>query len=117
MPKIPGEASVADVEKVLEAVDRSVYVYVGDERDEGWTAAEAAAGELAGLQIFLVGEADRESVAKWVEVDPLLEENPVDEPCGIVFGYGDEPWVFLSWDQAQNAKRVLKWLRRAEKET
>jgi hypothetical protein len=117
MPKIPGDASVQDVEKALEAIDESVYVYVGDERDEGWTAAEAAAEVLAGLRVFLVADAERDALARWLEAEPLSEENPVDEPCGIVFGYGEEPWVLLSWDQAQNAKKVLKWLRRAEQET
>jgi hypothetical protein len=117
MPKIPAEASVADVDLALEAIDESVYLYIGDEHDEGWAAAEAAAGALAGLQIFLIAEADRDQVAHWIEVEPLLDENPVDEPSGVLFGYGEEPWVFLSWDQAQSAKKLLKWLRRAEQET
>ncbi len=117
MPKIPGEATLENVEEALEAIDQSVYIYIGDEHDEGWTAAQAAAGALAGLKIFCLAEADRDLISKWVEADPVCEDNPVDEPCGTVFGYGEVPWVFLSWDQAQSSKKLLKWLRRAEQET
>ncbi len=117
MTKIPDEATLEDVEEALEAIDESVYIYVGEEEDEGWAAAQAAAGALVGLRTFRIAENDRDLIAHWIETEPVSEENPVDEPAGIVFGYGEVPWAFLSWDQAQSSRKLMRWLRRAEQET
>ena len=117
MARIPDEVTLEDVERALQASSQSVYIYVGDEKDDGWTAVQEVKEAFSSLEIFRVDERDKEAVAHWLETEPLLEDNHVEDPVGIVFGYGEVPWVFLSWDQASHPKKLQKWLRRAEQGT
>lgn len=93
-----------DVKGPLKDPTFTVYMYVGNESDEGWDNALLAFGLLARLRIYLVK--DISSIKEWVGTK---------KPRGVVFGWDDIPVRFLNKAEAEDAKTVLKAIVEAAK--
>jgi hypothetical protein len=96
MPNTLPPLDAAAVRVVFDGT-RTAYLYIGAEGDAGWAIAQAVAGMLAALEIFLVTDPTR--VQEW-------EEGHVG--CkGIAFGFDGVPRVFLEQSETGDLQRVL----------
>jgi hypothetical protein len=86
---------MADFENDLQSPVIKVYVYVGKEKDPGWSAALQASGWLINLHPYLAD--DMSLLRKWV---------PVGDPAGIVFGSDNIPDTLLDRAEASISKIV-----------
>ena len=91
-----------DVKGPLKDPTFTVYMYVGNESDEGWDIAQTAFEYVAKLRIYLVR--DISLIKEWVGLK---------RPKGIVFGYDDQPQRFLNRQEADDLKTVLRAIRDA----
>ena len=91
-----------DVQGPLVDPTFSVYMYVGEETDDGWENAMLAFGLLARLRIYLVK--DISLINAWVGQE---------KPAGIVFGWDDKPKRLLTQKEADDFKIVLKAIQEA----
>ncbi len=80
----------------------SVYMYVGEETDDGWENALLAFGLLARIRIYLVK--DISLIKEWVGQK---------KPRGVVFGWDDKPKQLLNKQEADDFKIVLKAIEEA----
>lgn len=74
----------------------TVYMYVGDEDDEGWDNALIAFGLLARLRIYLVKD-----------ISLIKEWTGPKKPRAVVFGWDETPKRFLGKREAEDLKTVL----------
>ena len=75
----------------------TVYLYIGEESDDGWDTAVLAFGLLPRLRIYLVKD-----------VSLIGEFVGQKRPKGVVFGYDDKPMRLLNQAEAEDAKTVLR---------
>lgn len=85
-----------DIEQALADPGTSVYLYVGQSTDLGWTNAQLAEGLLAKLEVFCVSDAA--IAAKWTAGG---------YPCGIAFGWNPTPSRYLSRQETEDLNLVL----------
>ncbi len=97
--------TAANVRGPLQDPTFSVYMYVGEETDEGWDNALLAFGLLARLRIYLVK--DISLIKEWVGQK---------KPRGVVFGWKDQPKRLLSKQEADDFKIVLTAIQEARAE-
>lgn len=93
-----------DIRGPLKDPTFSVYIYIGEKKDEGWDNARLAFEFRTRLRIYLVK--DIALVKEWVGQK---------KPKGIVFGWDDKPKRFLNKKEAENFKVVMKAIREARK--
>lgn len=86
-----------EIRKPLNDPTFTVYLYIGEESDDGWDNAVLAFGLLPRLRIYLVENISL--IPEWVEDESTK---------GVVFGYDDKPVRFLNQTEAEDAKIVLR---------
>jgi hypothetical protein len=89
---------------------RSVYVYLGGEKDLGWRVARAACESVGATVAYLVSD----SAALGSR---LSEWTGSRRPRGIVFGFGDVPRALLSKGEAEAYFTVLDTIQAANEAT
>lgn len=92
LPPLTGE----DIRGPLKDPTFTVYMYVGDEGDEGWDNALIAFGLLARLRIYRV-----------IDISLIKEWTGSKRPTGIVFGWDETPRRLLSKREAEDLRTVL----------
>jgi hypothetical protein len=91
-----------DIKNYLNDDSFTVYLYIGEEGDQGWDNARLAYGVLPKLRIYLVREINL--IEKWVENEKVK---------GIVFGWDDKRFESLDEQQANDFKIVLTTIQKA----
>lgn len=95
--------NTADIEEPLRNPTFSAYIYIGEETDKGWLIAETIESLLPRLRTYLAANISL--------LDGIVE--PDDRHAGIVFGWNEHPFSFLTRTQTEDFLEVFNEIKKA----
>lgn len=101
--RVPPDTVSAIRHVIREKPDHAVYIYVGSEVDSGWSNACAIQSETPHLYIALVD--DPSGLEEWSAGH--------SDFAGIIFGFGTEPYRYLTQAEADDRAIVERALDEA----
>ena len=96
---------LTELKKDLDNPNFSDYLYIGNEKDKGWSVAMFAHGVIPALRVFRIDPSVEAEVRKELKLDGTS--------LGIVFGWKPILREQLSKTVAENAMTVVKKIKAA----